>query len=400
MYFIDDIKRKILPYVDNTTYNNLRSLNKNWNLVIPKLDDKQLECKYKQNDIIEEVFNNSEQNRQILNINEDLIPKRMDYLRLEYYYYDKKINDLIKNFKYLRNITFYNCRIINQDFKLPECLENVTFSYCKFGNYENLFDKIDLKKKLTDGIKNLKIESKIIRNKIINYPKNLKKLVIYSNKFNHEIDNLPQIEELKIVSQNFNKPLYNLPKSLNYIGIWSNIFNQPLNYLPNITFLTINCSNLNIKINNLPNSLENLKIFNNHHDIIEKLPINLKYLSLYNTKINNFTLNSLPENLIELRITKFYFQKQINYYPSNLQRIYFTKCNFNNNVLDNLPKTLKFINIDCCKNLNKVILPSKQTILKSNIDVIVFINEIKTIYDHISGLFNNILTGFKRKRNI
>ena len=398
MYFIDDIKRKILPYVNNTTYNNLRSLNKNWNLVIPKLDDKQLECKYKRNDIIEEVFNNSEQNRQILNINEDLIPKRMDYLRLEYYYYDKKINDLIKNFKYLRNITFYNCRIINQDFKLPECLENVTFSYCKFGNYENLFDKIDLKKKLTDGIKNLKIESKLIRNKIINYPKNLKKLVIYSNKFNHEIDNLPQIEELKIVSQNFNKPLYNLPKSLNYIGIWSSTFNQPLGYLPNITFLTINCSNLNIKINNLPNSLENLKIFNNHHDIIEKLPINLKYLSLYNTKINNFNLNSLPKNLIELRITKFYFDKKINYYPSNLQRIYFTKCNFNNNVLDNLPKTLKFINIDCCQNLNKVVLPSKQTILKSNIDVIVFINEIKTIYDHISGLFNNILTGFKRKR--
>ena len=398
MYFIDDIKRKILPYVNNTTYNNLRSLNKNWNLVIPKLDDKQLECKYKRNDIIEEVFNNSEQNRQILNINEDLIPKRMDYLRLEYYYYDKKINDLIKNFKYLRNITFYNCRIINQDFKLPECLENVTFSYCKFGNYENLFDKIDLKKKLTDGIKNLKIESKLIRNKIINYPKNLKKLVIYSNKFNHEIDNLPQIEELKIVSQNFNKPLYNLPKSLNYIGIWSSTFNQPLGYLPNITFLTINCSNLNIKINNLPNSLENLKIFNNHHDIIEKLPINLKYLSLYNTKINNFNLNSLPKNLIELRITKFYFDKKINYYPSNLQRIYFTKCNFNNNVLDNLPKTLKFINIDFCQNLNKVVLPSKQTILKSNIDVIVFINESKTIYDHISGLFNNILTGFKRKR--
>ena len=31
-------------------------------------------------------------------------------------------------------------------------------------------------------------------------------------------------------------------------------------------------------------------------------------------------------------------------------------------------------------------------------EYLVYINEKRSFYDHISGLFNNLLTGFKRKR--
>lgn len=383
MYFVHAQKRLIASFVDNDTYNSLRSINKDWYSVIEKLPDNEYFLQYNINDILEDEVKK--------------IPLRIEKLKLGSYNFNKNINNLLSRFKYLKKVSFYQCAFIEKNYKIPKYIETVSFSYCKFSNHNNLYENLDLNI-LPNRLKKLKIKSNLIRNHIVNYPKKLKKLIIESNNFNLELGRLPKLIELEIYSKNFNKQVYNLPKSLKYLTLWSGTFNQPLNYLPKINNLSINCPRLYIKINKLPNSLEKLEIINNQHNIIEKLPNNLKSLCLCKTTFEDFDLNFLPNNLEVLEIFGLYFYKKLRGIPKSIKQIFFQQCNFNNNVLDNLPNKLKFLDINNCQRLNKIILPSKKTKLISNIDVIVYIDEKRSIYDHVSGLFNNLLTGFKRKR--
>jgi len=150
------------------------------------------------------------------------------------------------------------------------------------------------------------------------------KKIAFGDKFNDNVDFLPDgITHLHLGCK-FNKPLNNLPLSLKYLTIASNKiswcdFSESLDFLPaGLEYLSIKLSNkFNNSIDYLPSSLKYLylgcKAFKHP---INNLPHNLSELTLINFDIENTT--HLPNNLKEVHITEELTENEKNILTNNL----------------------------------------------------------------------------------
>ena len=156
--------------------------------------------------------------------------------------------------------------------------------------------------------------------KIISLLKDYAK-VQFDNRYNSNIDWLPEgITDLHIGTM-FNKPLDNLPSTIKSIII------QKYNDIGYTMF--------NNSLDNLPPSLECLKIY-------------------YNTKFN-LPLYNLPKNLKYLHLQCLQYTHPINNLPDSLEYISIKCFDYNNTHI--LPKNLKIFKLLVCENefINNVV---------------------------------------------
>ncbi len=230
---------------------------------------------------------------------------------------------------------------------LPENLEEITLNFFEGDNFTlpNSVQKILFNPRI-DGFS---------RDTVINFPLQLKKLVLPSNYnkpidllancnnlesitfsgvFNQPIDVLPPNVKTIIFSKcDFNKPINNLPSRLEQLVFSDGLFNQNIDNLPNnIKFLELNSINFNKPINNLPNGLTNLSISlilkSEDKSIIEcllNLPNNIKHLELKifgsyipTEKEEDLILKNISNlpNIHSLKLSKF---RKITSLPTNLK---------------------------------------------------------------------------------
>ena len=144
---------------------------------------------------------------------------------------------------------------------------------------------------------------------ILNLMKQYKK-VAFGDKFNDNIDYLPEGITHLHLGRKFDKPLNNLPLSLKCLLIEANKlnwcdFSQSLDFLPSgLEFLSIKLSNkFNYPIDLLPSSLKYLYLgCKGFKHPINNLPCNLEELSIVNFDIKN--THDLPLKLKEFNITE------------------------------------------------------------------------------------------------
>ncbi len=251
---------------------------------------------------------------------------------------------LPKTLKKIHNTTRINQETLNN---LPENLEEITLNFFVGDNFTlpNSVKKILFNPNI-DGFNS---------GTIINFPLNLKKLVLPSNfnkpidllsnchnlesitfsgVFNQTIDVLPpNVKTIIFKGCDFNNPINNLPKGLEQLVFSDGLFNQNIDNLPeNIKFLELNSIKFNKPIQNLPNGLTNLSISlilkPEDKSIIESLlnlPNSIKHLELKNfglyipnEKEESLILKNISNllNIHSLKLTKF---KKISNLPSNLK---------------------------------------------------------------------------------
>lgn len=152
------------------------------------------------------------------------------------------------------------------------------------------------------------------------------KHVKFGEKFNHEINNLP--DGLKSIEFNskFNQTIDNLPNSLENLILKGN-FNQKIDNLPlNLKKLDLGYS-FNQKIDYLPESLETLILSYYFNQKISFLPIGLKELSIqyYRKDFNNLPQQVfLTKNIVQLQIRTIFRNdnlKDIKQFFPNLKKL-------------------------------------------------------------------------------
>lgn len=156
----------------------------------------------------------------------------------------------------------------------------------------------------------------------------------------------------KIQRNNFNEPLIIKLKLLAFVDklVFGNKFNQNIDNLPlYLQYLTLG-SNFNQSIDNLPEFLISLSIHyytsyaNYINHTVNNLPKNIKYLILLNN-FNN-SVDNLPNTLTYIHFG-YYFNQPINYLPNSLVNLTLDSIYFNN-CIDYLPHSI--INLNICSN--------------------------------------------------
>lgn len=155
---------------------------------------------------------------------------------------------------------------------------------------------------------------------IVDMPKNLENLTIYSESFNESLDNLPKTLKNLHIDSPFDQKINNLP---NLIALTLNSYHfiQPIDMLPDsLEFLDININNKRNR-----DGPVNIYIHDHNDDDIEyamtELPKNLKTLDLCTTykitlklppNLTSFRYNHIPPNLIlPSSLTKLHLGKYI-----------------------------------------------------------------------------------------
>ncbi len=194
--------------------------------------------------------------------------------------------------------------------------------------------KYDLDRVLPEGLESLTI-SRDYSKPLNNLPSSLKHLYFHDCNYKQPLDNLPiGLETLVFDSCIYNESIDNLPDSIKTLDIGSLTFDTNFTNLPNgLENLTINLKKSNYKsLNNLPNGIKTLKLTVKELDsdecsellhnienccslktlhlkdfqIIDKLPVNLKYLKVHKK------FEYIPTNIITADLTNLDFVEIIN----------------------------------------------------------------------------------------
>lgn len=167
----------------------------------------------------------------------------------------------------------------------------------------------------------------------------------------------PNVKYIKLLN-GFNQSLDNLPDWIEYIWFENIIYS-------------------NITITKYPKNLKKITLFRNigFHNILNTLPLTLKYLDLYVKTINPDELYNLPPNLVSLRLrldSYIISTDFIMYLPSSL-RCLSLDMNLNSIHinLNNLPSNLKYLYIFGFKYVDLNNLPDSLE------QLIVYYNELQ-----------------------
>jgi hypothetical protein len=214
--------------------------------------------------------------------------------------------------------------------------------------------------------------------------------IIFGNKFNQSVDNLPWTMEYLGFGYEFNQTLDNLPGSMKKIIFSANSkFNHLLDCLPSCLEYLLLPVNYKCQIDNLPNLLKYLELDSSYPNSLNNLPKSLEKFIFYhsfitmggniylsnksniikvpkvscyydkNTKIDICYVEkifvSLPENLKHLDLTYSYklnfLSDYLNYSMENLNCHIKKKMIKNLQILDNLPTNLEVLKYPSNYNL-------------------------------------------------
>jgi hypothetical protein len=174
------------------------------------------------------------------------------------------------------------------------------------------------------------------------------KTVYFNQKFNQNIDDIPDNVEIICLGRYFNKPIYKLPKQITHI-----IFDD--HYAPWLTAYADYGSKFNFPMDNIPHTLLSLKLPNSFNLPLDLLPSSLLHLSV--GALFNHSLNNLPINLKSLMFdNNDIFDFSLNNLPQTLCLLSFNQSHKINIALNKLPPSLKILKIPCNFS-NKLIIP-------------------------------------------
>ena len=337
----------------------------------------------------------------------------------EIYYKPHVINDIVISYEFdsvkLIKFTYSD---INEMFNLKlESIDCSKISIKKLPHFKSYddFNKLvnfNCSNCVLENINKLKYLKNLIylncsHNKINKLPDKFSslKFINFSNNYVSELD--CKFIKLKYLIGSSNKIIQvkNLPNSLVYLDLSDNRKLFKLTDLPiNLEYLLITQTKINeinfnpesklkyldvsigtfSNLNNLPNSLEYLNCSQINILNLDNLPYNLKSLICINNNLE--TLNMLPESLINLNCDHNNISDLDNL-PNFLNQLI---CSHNKiKELSNLPKNLEYL--DCSNNNIKLIL-NKPTKLKNIIGLL----ENK---NNINNLINFWKIEFKQKIN-
>lgn len=216
--------------------------------------------------------------------------KRLRITNLEIHFVDNFKIERITNVTNLMMLFEKEC--LNFDFScLPNNVKKLTFGY----GFKSELGVIP------DSVEKLTIEDNLFDQSLISLKNSkLKKLLLFSSKFNNEISGvLPDsLEFLQITDSDvFDKSLDNLPPNLKILNLsWLTNFNQSFDNLPFLTELYLDIYIPEIKLDFLPCSLQKLQIKTHYSLVLNNLP-NLKKLAI------DFSDEYIPQkNTIKIKI--------------------------------------------------------------------------------------------------
>ena len=184
----------------------------------------------------------------------------------------------------------------NKIHKLSRNIKHLTL-----GMFHN--ENID-KLKLLNKLEYLKCGQRFNKD-VDNLPNSLVTLIL-GRDFNQKINNLPKNLKTLILGDEFNQEVCNLPDNIETLK-FGFCFNKPINMLPNnIIKLELGYC-FNQDINNLPDSITNLTLNFSFSKYVDKIPKNLKYLRLPNASYLEFFSEIDLSNVNVI----FYQKKQI-----------------------------------------------------------------------------------------
>lgn len=205
---------------------------------------------------------------------------------------------------------------------------------CKLYNYYNIKQVLEYKEKNFNVQKLLLDETEDLElSNIPNYIQYIKLTVEYDN----DISNLPDSVISIICGDYFTTRINKYPTYLKYLDLGFS-YNEELKGLPEtLEHLEVGFC-FEYSINNIPDNIKTLKIKSREYIYpIEKLPSNLKILSIYDMCDSVLIL---PDKIEELTLMG-YFNCEFEYLPKTLKKLY-----LNNNYSDNLRlKIPKHINV-------------------------------------------------------
>ncbi len=172
-------------------------------------------------------------------------------------------------------------------------------------------------------------------NTLNNLPSNLKHLIFDNSDFNRPLDNLPNSLEILVFlgCHSFDKPIDNLPETIKRLELPSSKLKQKINNLPNglkSMSIHVHKSNINL-LDNLPNSIKNMKLTVTREDesICSEILYKIHNLSsIKSLSLDGFTLiNYLPTNLTILRVKKSFQYVPKNIITADLNSVQFIELN-------------------------------------------------------------------------
>jgi len=172
--------------------------------------------------------------------------------------------------------------------------------------------------------------------------------IIFGNKFNQSVDNLPWTMEYLGFGYEFNQTLDNLPGSMKKIMFTANSnFNHPLDCLPSCLEYLILPGNYKCRIDNLPNSLKHLELDYSYQNSLNNLPKSLEKFVFY----SSLTSTDLRGNKIKRKLnksSKYHISHVLCYYNKNtkIDMCYMEK------VFVSLPENLKYLDLTYSYKLN------------------------------------------------
>jgi hypothetical protein len=154
--------------------------------------------------------------------------------------------------------------------------------------------------------------------KLDNLPSNVKKLCIGTEK-DVGLDNLPETVKHLEISSEYNLPLENLPNSLETLIIGNHIIRFHEEPFPSLSNLPNSIKNLEIRIDipidDIPDSIENLRLGIGFKKNINRLPQNLKCLSISSTHEQSEHLKQMYPDIVQpytcINLNKTAFIKKI-----------------------------------------------------------------------------------------
>jgi hypothetical protein len=206
---------------------------------------------------------------------------------------------------------------------------------CKLYDYYDINQILEYKEKKFNVEKLLLDETEDLElSNIPNYIKYIKLTVDYDN----DISNLPDSVISIICGDYFRSPINKYPVNLKYLDLGFS-YNEELKGLPEtLEHLEVGFC-FEYSINNIPDNIKTLKIKSREYIYpIEKLPNNLKKLSIYDMCDSVLIL---PDKLEEL-VLMGYFNYEFEYLPQSLKKLYLNN-NYRKHLRLKIPKHIEVI---------------------------------------------------------
>lgn len=313
--------------------------------------------------VIEEmVFPRNMEKLSILrSVNPSNYPENVKELELKVH--SNHVINLPRNLEILTLSGSYTGEII-----LPDGLKKFNFSCDRY----QLWPIMEIS--FPDSIEILHLSANKSKDRIMNFPKNLKKFFCYYS-LNQEIipelpnglielelrqsnlgTNLPDsIEILKGISY----PLEHYPNNLKEIE-FDNNFNEEVNNLPFGLEKIIFGKRFSRSVQKLPSTVREIQFGEDFNLTVSKLPYGLKKLE-FEDKFNK-PIDKLPDTIEELRLG-YKFNQVVNKWPASLKRLEFDTHSKFNHPLVNLPDGLKEIYLSFWYNIKIEVFPRELEII-------------------------------------